>query len=119
MIEKLWRSGLLMVLAVICFSSPLSAHASEHSLLKELGLKSGELYASAKTKLLKAGWKVDMAHVDEMNLLKSPPYGFREVVCGNGWDASCSARFLREGQEIMLSLRPKKTLVIDEAWDDK
>ena len=119
MTEKLKHIGLLMALTLSGALLLAEAQASDRNLIKELGLKEGESYASAKAKLIKRGWKIDMAYVDEMNLLKSPPYGFREVICGNGWDASCSARYLREERSIMLTLRPKKTLVIDEAWDDK
>jgi hypothetical protein len=109
----------LILSALLGMQSSAEAQAHDRNLVKELGLKNGESYASAKAKLIKRGWIIDIAYVEEMKLLETPPYGFREVICGNGWDASCSARYRCEGQAIMLTMRPKKTLVVDGAWDDK
>lgn len=94
------------------------AQAVSTSLLKTLGLNEGQSYASAKTHLIGTGWKVDSTYAAAREGGETPPYGFKEVICGNGWQAVCSARFLRKGQEIMLTLRPKKTLLVEGAWDD-
>ena len=93
------------------------AQAAPTSLLKNLGLKEGQSYALARTQLIRKGWHVDANYAlarDEM-----PPYRLKEVICGNGSNAVCSARFLRKDQEITLTLRPKKILLLEGAWGDK
>lgn len=107
----------LSALALGILAFPL-AEASPESLLKKLGLKPGLPYVSAKAQLIGRGWKVDSEYVTLSSDNKPSPYGFTEVVCGNGWDAICSARFLRDDQKVMLTLRPKKALVVDGAWND-
>lgn len=92
--------------------------ATPSSLLKTLGLQAGQSYGLAKTQLIAKGWKVDSTYAPAREAGEIAPYGFKEVVCGNGWHAVCSARFLRNDQEIMLTLRPKKILVVEGAWDD-
>jgi hypothetical protein len=108
----------ILAIVVSTLAIPLGVAAQE-SMLKSLSLKSGQSYASAKAQLLRKGWKVDVNHSNGLDKDQPPPYGFKEVVCGSGWDATCSARFLKAHQEVMLTLRPKKTLVLDGAWDDK
>ena len=95
-----------------------SVHAGPSSLLKTLGLHAGQSYGLAKTQLIAKGWKVDTTYAQVREAGEPPPYGFDEVVCGNGWQAVCSARFLRKDQEIMLTLRPKKILLVEGAWDE-
>jgi len=92
--------------------------AIDEPLLKNRGLKAGQSYDSAKAQLLKKGWKVDVDYAATSFKFK-PPYGFKEVVCGNGRDAMCSDRFILKEQEIMLTLRPEESLVVDGAWGEK
>lgn len=94
--------------------------AENANILKELGLKKGHTYFASRKQLINQGWRIDMAYAEEVNeTAPHSPYGFKEVVCGNGKDAVCSARFLRNGREIMLLLKPKEHLITDSAWDDK
>jgi hypothetical protein len=81
-------------------------------------LKEGQSYTSAKTLLIDKGWEVDSTYASERDAGEMPPYGFTEVICGHGRQAVCSARFPRNGREIMLTLRPKKTLLVEGAWED-
>jgi hypothetical protein len=83
-------------------------------MLGEFHLRQGQDYSVVKAMLLKRGWDVDTQYGDGTN-----PYGFKEVVCGSGWDAVCSARFLLGSRRILLTLKPKKTLLVDGVWDDK
>jgi hypothetical protein len=110
------RSIVLSVaLAIVSAASPA---ADQRDLMKELGLRQGQRYASAKAALLKRGWTVDRAHAKAREPGQGPPYGFNEVVCGQGWDAICSARFVRRGREMMLMMKPKTDLLVDGASDD-
>jgi hypothetical protein len=109
----------LVALVIFVMISIASFAEDNRSLLKELHLKKGQQYSEAKAKLVSEGWKVDSSNVDESSPNPKTPYGFGEVVCGNGWMAVCSARLIRGDREIMLQLQPKKNLLIDEAWDDK
>jgi hypothetical protein len=95
-----------------------SVHAGPSSLLKTLGLHAGQSYSLAKTQLIAKGWKVDTSYSQAHEAAEPHSYGFNEVVCGRGWQAVCSARFLRKDQKIMLTLRPKKVLLVDAAWDE-
>lgn len=112
------RTAAKISLLVLGFLSLPLAQAVPTSLLKTLGLKEGQSYSSAKTQLIGKGWKVDSTYAAARDAGETPPYGFKEVICGNGWQAVCSARFLRNGHEIMLTLRPKKSLLVEGAWDD-
>jgi hypothetical protein len=84
------------------------------SLLGEFQVKPGQRYSVVKAMLLKRGWVVDGSYGNGSN-----PYGFSEVVCGNGYDAVCSSRFLFGTREILITLKPGKTLLVDGLWDDK
>ena len=84
------------------------------SLLGELQVKQGQRYSVIKAMLLKRGWDVDGSYGNGSN-----PYGFSEVVCGNGYDAVCSARFLLGTREVLITLKPGNTWLVDGLWDDK
>lgn len=92
---------------------------SEDVLLQDLQLKKGQEYSDAKATLIRTGWKIDVDYVGELSPNQKKPYGFEEVVCGNGGMAVCSARFLRGDREVMLTLQPKEKLLVDGAWNDK
>lgn len=111
------KAAKISAIAVYFFSTCL-VQAAPISLLKTLGLKEGQSYASAKTQLIHKGWKVDGAYAPTREEDETPPYGFKEVICGNGWQAVCSARFLRNDQAVMLTLQPRRVLLVDGAWDD-
>lgn len=108
-----------IALAIFTLISFASFAAGNRSLLKELHLKKGQQYSDAKARLLSAGWMADSSNVEESGPSPKTPYGFGEVACGNGWTAVCSARFLRGGREIVLTLQPRNKLLVDDAWDDK
>jgi hypothetical protein len=84
------------------------------SLLGEFQVKQGQGYSVVKAMLLRRGWIVDGSYGNGQK-----PYGFSEVVCGNGYDAVCSARFVLGKREILVTLKPGKTLLVDGLWDDK
>ena len=75
-----------------------------------------------KTQLVQKGWKVDATYASTREADEAPPYGFKELICGNGRQAGrqavCSARFLRVDKALMLTLRPKNSLLVDGAWYD-
>jgi hypothetical protein len=108
-------TGLALLMAIV---STWSFAADNNGLLKELRIKKGQEYSLAKANLIKQGWHIAPTSEDLGNADQAPPYGFKEVICGNGYDAVCSAHFVRKNQEIMLTLRPKKHLLVDGAWND-
>jgi hypothetical protein len=112
------RKAAKISLLVLGFVSLPLAKAVPTSLLQTLGLKEGQSYVSARAQLIGKRWKVDLTYAATRDAGKTPPYGFKEVICGNGWQAVCSARFLRNGQKIMLTLRPNKSLLVEGVWDD-
>ena len=105
---------ILLASALASVACNLLAAETPASLLGEFHLKQGQDYSAAKAILLKHGWTVDMQYGNGTN-----PYGFSEVICGNGWDAVCSARFLLASRKVLITLKPKKTLVVEGIWDDK
>lgn len=102
----------------LCFFSACLVQAAPIAFLKTLGLREGQSYASAKTQLIQKGWKVDAAYASTHEAGEAPPYGFKEVICGHGWQAVCSARFLRSDKAVMLTLHPRKVLLVSGASDD-
>lgn len=110
------RNIIKIFCASVCLFPLISEAAAQTppSLLGELQVKQGQRYSVVKAMLLKRGWVTDGSYGDG-----SKPYGFSEVVCGNGYDAVCSARFLLGKREILVTLKPDKTLLVDGLWDDK
>lgn len=72
------------------------------SQLDALGLKPGTAYPRARSELQKQGWRIDAQEPEEASDFRDAP----EVVCGHGRDAVCTARFLKAGRAIMLTLKP-------------
>jgi len=105
---------ILGISALAAISNVAVAVQSPQSLITEFHLKQGQDYFVVKAILLKQGWTADTPYGDGTN-----PYGFGEVVCGSGRDAACSARFLRGARKVLVTLKPKKTLLVDGVWDDK
>jgi len=112
---NLQANQLLLAIALLV-ASHLAIASEDSGLLKKLGLEKGQSYSTARATLVKRGWQIDYAHAENN---QTSPYGFKEVVCGNGWQAVCSARFMRASQEIMLTLQPKKQLLVEGASNDK
>lgn len=104
----------LGIVALASMGGVAVASPSPQSLLTEFHLKQGQEYSVVKVMLHKQGWANDTSYGDGTN-----PYGFNEVVCGAGWDAICSARFVRGTRTILATLKPKKTLLLDGVWNDK
>lgn len=102
----------------LCLFSASFVQAAPSALLKTLGLRQGQSYASAKTQLIQKGWKVNATNPSTRQADEAPPYGFKEVICGNGWQAVCSAQFFRNNNAVMLTLHPGKILFVDGASDD-
>lgn len=84
------------------------------SALGEFRMKKGMEYSSVKSILEKRGWRAVKEYGNGSN-----PYGFDEVVCGNGYQAVCSTRFSLGSRNILVTLLPKKTLLLDGLWDEK
>ncbi|GAB3361953.1 hypothetical protein GCM10027430_36080 [Lysobacter tyrosinilyticus] len=89
----------LLLFAVLIALCPAADAAS---LLGKLGLKSGMTYSTAKARMARLGWAIDTSEpVNWVAYPKTP-----EVLCGRGWDAVCSVRFTRNGEAVMLTLKP-------------
>lgn len=114
LMSHFYRFGLL-VFAILAISANVVA-SSSGTIASRLGLKEGQRYSDAKAHLLKSGWEVDQNYSTPN---PKSPYGFKEVICGEGLMAVCSARFLKSNQEIMLTLNSKNELLLDGVWDDK
>jgi hypothetical protein len=111
------KAAKILAVAVGFFSACL-VEATPIALLKTMGLRAGQTYDSAKLQLTEHGWKVDATYASTHEAAEAPPFGFKEVICGNGWQAVCSARFLRDGKAVVLTLHPRKVLLVDAAWED-
>ena len=106
-----------VALALFVAAFPINPAVSKDSdLSKTLGLKPGQKYTEAKGHLVKTGWVADRSYGEKAD---NTSYGFKEVVCGEGRMAVCSARFTQRERQILLTLQPKKELVVEGAWDDK
>lgn len=93
-----------------------AGNKTDKTLTGALGLSRGQQYSVARTILLRHGWLVDVAFSDSSS---SAQYGFKEVVCGNGFDAVCSARFIRKKQQIMVMLSPTQDgLLVQDVVND-
>lgn len=103
---------LLAALAHVAHGQPVAGHPS--SLLGEFNFKQGQLYSVVKAVLIKRGWTPDMQYGHG-----APPFGLNEVVCSDGWDAVCSARFFLGARTIVVILKPRRALQLDDIWDEE
>lgn len=88
--------------------------AADHRRAKSLGLDLTKPYAAARKILAKTGWASDL-HEDSPHSYPE----FPEIVCGNGMDAICSARFIKDGKAIQLTVdQNSKTLLVVHIDDD-
>jgi len=110
--KHLIKVVLLAALALVAHSRAVARTPS--SLLGEFNLKQGQLYSAVKTVLLEHGWAPDTQYGNG-----AAPFGLNEVVCGDGWDAVCSARFFLGSRKILVILKPKRALMVDDIYDDE
>jgi hypothetical protein len=82
--------------------------------LGEFNFQQGQLYSVVKAVLLKRGWTPDTQYGNG-----TAPFGLNEVVCGNGWDAVCSARFFLGSRKIVVTLKPRRALQVDDILDEE
>lgn len=89
------------------------------ALAQRVGVQLQSGYASARSKLLGTAWKADASR-REVSVQKQLPYGlYPEVVCGEGYDAACSGRFLKSGHAILLTFDQRtKTLPVISVDED-
>ena len=70
--------------------------------------RAGESYSAVRKALYAAGWRA--VPVDRSTLVrKAKPYGYDEMVCGEGHQAVCSANFAKAGQVICVLLTPRES----------
>jgi hypothetical protein len=75
--------------------------AAERKAAAGYGLVLGASYQASRRQLLKHGWQLDRAWLDENAPI---PIGKDEMICGSGMNASCSTAFRRGKQVLMLIL---------------
>lgn len=74
------------------------------TLAQRVGVRLQSGYATARAKLLGTSWKADSGW-RESGVHKQLAYRqYPEVVCGDGYDAVCTARFEKAGQAILLTI---------------
>lgn len=78
--------------------------AAPGALARRVGVQLQSGYASARARLLGMSWKADSGRA-EFSVHKQLAYRqYPEVLCGEGYDAVCSGRFVKSGQAILLTI---------------
>jgi hypothetical protein len=84
--------------------------------LMGLGIKLKTPYANAKKLMLKNGWTL----TPTIYLPNHPPYKeFPEIICGEGYDAICSAEFAKENQTMVVSVRALQGRLVVRGTDSE
>ena len=96
---------------VICLATGLFTTAVKSQSAEGWGVDKGMSYAKARSILLAASWQVDGSR-DATGQRSAAVYKqFPEIVCGNGRDAICSGRFIRNGEALLLIVDQRKPLL--------
>lgn len=89
------------------------------ALARRVGIQLPSGYASARSKLLGAAWKADASRKEFSVQTQLPDGPYPEVVCGAGYDAACSGRFVKSGHAILLTFDQRiKTLPLISVDED-
>lgn len=88
------------------------------ALAQRVGVRLQSGYASARSKLLGTAWKADPSRSEDRVHKQLPYRQYTEVVCGEGYDAVCSGRFVKAGRAIVLKFdqrtRTPHVISVDE-----
>jgi hypothetical protein len=109
MICRLLALGALLVLlpAAQADQATNTAPGGFATLARRVGVQLESGYATARAKLLATSWKADtdwgVSGVNKQLAYRQYP----EVLCGEGYDAACTGRFVKSGQAILLSIDQK------------
>ena len=96
---------------VICLATSLFSTAVKSQSAEGWGVDPGMSYAKARSTLLAASWRIDGSR-DATGQRSAVVYKqFPEIVCGNGREAICSGRFIRNGEDLLLIVDQRKPLL--------
>jgi hypothetical protein len=77
--------------------------------LRKYGIKLKMPYAEARERMLRNGWKPDLAEAELRYQGNYRPYrDFPEILCGEGYDAICSAPFIKGKDYHTIEVREHK-----------
>jgi hypothetical protein len=82
------------------------------AIARQFGVELGQPFAKAARILHRAGWKLDRSLLSENlsgNAVLAVTSGLERdgLLCGEGYDATCTARFVRNGAFLVLVVNPR------------
>jgi hypothetical protein len=99
------------ILALGCISSSTTiageSAAASASLTKAVGLQLQSSYAAARSRLLRSAWTADSTWGESGVHKRLAFQQYPEVLCGEGYQAVCTAKFEKNGTAILLTIDPK------------
>jgi len=108
-----------IVALVLCFTGATTLAANPKFSDRSAGVQKYERYASARLKMNRQGWQIDkewgISGIHKQ--LAFPRYP--EVLCGEGYQAVCTARFTKGDSAVLLTINQfKKSLPVERIDND-
>lgn len=92
----------------VCIAGSMASPSAASEPAEQPGVKVGSSYAKTRANLLASGWRTD----EEWGI--SGPHRSRsfnqypEILCGEGYDAICTGRFLNASGALLVTIDQKK-----------